>query len=102
MLYKDLIDLGFKRDDCLQNDSIWFDQHGYECFFLEKEIFKNTIIQWYPNNVDKLELIVYCKKNINVLSRREITVEEMMVLIKVMGREGDLPKPTHHPYSHAC
>jgi hypothetical protein len=49
--YKETIDRGFKRKD-LGNDSVWFDEFGYEWFITEKVIIKlkkgNITANWCP------------------------------------------------------
>lgn len=91
MKYKDLLNLGFKRNDCLKGDTVWFDEYGYECFFLEKTLFKakgfKVKLEWMPDD-GKIELIEYRKHN--VISRREITGDELKTIIKVLEREGDI------------
>lgn len=49
--YKETLDRGFKRKD-LGNDSVWFDEFGYEWFITEKVISKfkigNITANWCP------------------------------------------------------
>jgi hypothetical protein len=49
--YKDTIARGFKRRD-FGNDSVWFDQYGYEWFITEKRLAKlakgNITANWCP------------------------------------------------------
>lgn len=50
--YKETIDRGFKRRD-FGNDSVWFDEFGYEWFITEKTIIKlkkgNISANWCPD-----------------------------------------------------
>jgi hypothetical protein len=49
--YKETIDRGFKRRD-FGNDSVWFDEFGYEWFITEKRLAKlskgNITANWCP------------------------------------------------------
>lgn len=49
--YKETLDRGFKRKD-LGNDSVWFDEFGYEWFITEKRLAKlgkgNITANWCP------------------------------------------------------
>ena len=45
--YKDLLNNGFKREDC--NDSVFFDQYGFQYFILSKELTKNISFDWDIN-----------------------------------------------------
>lgn len=49
--YKEVIDRGFKRIN-LGNDSIWFDEYGYDWFICEKKLAKlskgNITANWCP------------------------------------------------------
>jgi hypothetical protein len=42
--YADCIDLGFKREEA--EDSVFFDQYGFEYFWLEKQYGDNIVIEW--------------------------------------------------------
>lgn len=96
--YDSLLKMGFKRNDTLENDSVWFNKHGYHCFWLEKELFRNKKevihIEWEPTK-GKLELIA-THDNKDIVSRREITESEMKTLIDVFGRTGDIPEPVNY------
>ena len=50
--YKETIDRGFKRRD-FGNDSVWFDEFGYEWFITEKRLAKlskgNITANWCPD-----------------------------------------------------
>jgi hypothetical protein len=98
LTYKKLLDRGFKRNDILSNDSGWFNQHGYPCFWLEREIFRNKKevihIEWEPTK-GKLELIATHDEK-DIVSRREITEDEMNVLIEVFERSGNIPEPVNY------
>lgn len=96
--YNDLLKMGFKRNETLANDSMWFNQHGYHCFWLEKEIFKNKKevihIEWEPTE-GKIELIA-THDDRDIVSRREITEGEMRTLIDVFKRTGNIPEPVNY------
>jgi hypothetical protein len=98
LMYNDLLKMGFKRNDILENDSMWFNQHGYRCFWLEKEIFRNKKevihIEWEPTK-GKLELIATHDEK-DIVSRREITEGEMRTLIDVFERSGNIPEPVNY------
>ena len=98
--YKALLDLGFKRNECLSSDEVWFNEFGYNCFYLEKYLQKDINLQWFPDT-GKIEMIRYKSfdpkdgEPIDILDRREITWEEMESFIKVFEREGDIKKPEY-------
>lgn len=90
MNYKQLLDLGFVRNDTLRDDKVYFDQHGFECFWLEYILYNNGVtmlIMWYPLN-SKFVFLTYYKGT--ETGRREITSDEMMTLINVFNRQGDI------------
>ena len=64
-LYQELIDLGFERENI--NDSVFEDQHGYECFYVTKHLTKYIVLDW-DSTTQKIELVRYDKKD-NVLNR---------------------------------
>lgn len=104
MLYKELIDLGFERDETLSNDPVFYNHHGFECFWLEKILHKNkkesVYIHWHPEN-GKMELIT-CHNDADITSRREIMEDELKVLVEVFDRSGSLPKEDHSFMYNAC
>lgn len=101
--YKELLDMGFERNDIFANDSVWMDQHGYPCFWLEKTLYEKrkerVYVEWEPTE-GKIELLT-CSKDKDITSRREITEDEMRMLIEVFERKFDLPEPTPS-YTMAC
>jgi hypothetical protein len=42
--YKDIIALGFKRQD--ENDSVFYDENGYDWFIVTKRISKSFYMNW--------------------------------------------------------
>ena len=42
--YKDLIDLGFEREDA--SDNVFFNQNGYGWFWLELKLAKKIVAHW--------------------------------------------------------
>ena len=100
MNYRELLRLGFKRNDCLSDDSVYLDIHGFRCFWLEMYFEKNICIEWSPID-GKIELITYKIKHLgNVKSRREINEGEMLDLVNIFSRCGDLDKTNN--YINAC
>lgn len=91
MDYIDLIELGFQRNDCLSNDTVFFNKCGYNHFTLDYFLFKNDgveiIIEYVPYNI-KYEMVVY--KNSNVINRREVSEQEAVSLIEIFKRSGNL------------
>ena len=87
MNYGELLKLGFKRNECLANDSIYFDIYGYACFYLEKILHKDLEINWSPET-QIIELIRYNAEN--VIDRRQITKEECLSLCNIFGRKGKI------------
>lgn len=85
--YKELLDLGFTRIDIFANDPVFFNQHGYECFWLEFIFFKKKksmlYIHWYPET-GKFELISSHKSDI--LSRFDITEKEALTMVGTLNR----------------
>ena len=53
--YKETTDIGFKRRD-FGNDSVWFNEFGYDWFITEKLIIKKgkfeIIANWNPNMME--------------------------------------------------
>ena len=98
MKYKQLIDMGFKRVEIFSDDQVFLDEHGYECFWLEKTLYKkgnqHVYVEWEPTK-GKMELIT-CHKEAKITSRREITADEMKTLVTIFAREGDLPEPMNY------
>jgi len=52
--YKDLLNDGFKREDC--NDSVFFDQYGFKYFLFTKYLTENIYFDW-DINTQKLNLV---------------------------------------------
>lgn len=107
MRYKELLGMGFKRNDILANDSLFFNQHGFACFWLEYKLYQKgsgedpkvyIFIEWEPTE-NRFYLKTHEKTD--VTSNKEISFDEMKVLVSVNKRTGDLPTKDFR-YTHAC
>ena len=114
MRYQKLLDMGFKRNDIFANDPVFFKKHGYNCYWLEYRLYQKgpgkmctddcpevyIFIEWDPTE-DKFRLITHEKSDIT--STKEITPEEMEVLVAISKRTGDIPKDTDtYSGNYAC
>ena len=52
--YQDLIQNGFKREDC--NDQVFYEQYGFQYFILSKQLNNHWSFDW-DVNTNKLRLI---------------------------------------------
>ena len=66
--YKTLIDLGFKRFE--GNDTVWFNQYGYEWFWLELKLTKRIHVFWCPE--DKKLILRRTNKKDDILAKHTI------------------------------
>ncbi len=90
-IYKDLIDLGFKRHD--MGDG--FDISGYEDFYLHLEVNKIITFEWEVETCNEVRMIRYNKENIkNVIVLEDMESLKMMINFfkKDEGNKGDKPK----------
>lgn len=60
--YKEVIDLGFKRKD-LGNDSVFFNQYGFEWFIVIMKLKKGIYAEW-DCTTKEVELVHYEKENV--------------------------------------
>jgi hypothetical protein len=75
ILYHEVIDLGFKRED--QSDNIFFKENGYEWFLVTKKLSKGLYLDW-DCETHRVELIRWVPKDGDILNRRTlVTVEEI-------------------------
>lgn len=74
-LYKDVINKGFVRQD--QNDSVFFDQNGYNWFLVTLQLRKNIYLDW-ECTTHEVELI-RIDKDATIKGRIQIKSEEHLV-----------------------
>jgi hypothetical protein len=70
--YIDLLNEGFKREDC--NDSVFFDQYGFQYFIFTKKLNTNYYFDW-DINTQKLSIVKHDYEH-TILFKQEITSEE--------------------------
>jgi hypothetical protein len=87
--YKDLLDNGFKREDC--NDSVFFDQYGFQYFIFTKIIFtKNLNTNFYFDwNVNTQELtLVKTNYEYNIIYKKIVdSIEEYQLIEELLKNE---------------
>jgi hypothetical protein len=79
--YKDLLNNGFKREDC--NDSVFFDQYGFQYFIFTKELRKNFYFDW---NVNTQELtLVKTNYEYNIIYKKIVdSIEEYKLIEELL------------------
>ena len=79
--YKDLLNDGFKREDC--NDSVFFDQYGFQYFIFTKELRKNFYFDW---NVNTQELtLVKTNYEYNIIYKKIVdSIEEYKLIEELL------------------
>ena len=103
--YNTFLELGFKRNDLLSSDDCFLKQYGYKCFWLEYPIILNgsmnepigyeSHIEWRPDT-QKLEIVDSIDGDIK--KRIEITEAELLALVDIYNRSGDLPIISNQRY----
>ena len=82
--YKDLLDNGFKREDC--NDSVFFDQYGFQYFIFTKELRKNFYFDWNVNNQELT--LVKTNYEYNIIYRKIVdSIEEYKLIEELLKNE---------------
>lgn len=88
--YKDVIDLGFKRQD--EHDSVFFDDNGYDWFIVTKKVFKRMYLDW---DCEEHTVTLYHEdKDHNVEPIETMcTIEEVRKILRIFGKlpDGKLP-----------
>ena len=85
ILYQQVIDLGFKRED--QSDNNFFKENGYEWFLVTKKLAKGLYLDWDCEN-HRVELIRWTPKDGSILNRRTLmTIEEIKDCIEFFTTE---------------
>lgn len=72
--YKDVIDRGFKREEC--HDQQFINQNGYDWFVVTKQLTKSIYLDW-DSYTHEIELI-RCKEDTHITGRIKIVSEEML------------------------
>jgi len=97
MKYKELIKLGFKRFE--MNDSVFFDQHGYNAFYMHLKI-GNLTFEWWPEKPEQMQLVRYIEHDVH--NRLNFTdIETVKMLIDFLTKKYDKSKPVS-VYHQAC
>jgi hypothetical protein len=79
--YKDLLNNGFKREDC--NDSVFFDQYGFQYFIFTKELRKNFYFDWNVNNQELT--LVKTNYEYNIIYRKIVdSIEEYKLIEELL------------------
>ncbi len=75
-LYSDILNLGFKRES--MNDSVFFKQYGFECFYLDLKISKKYSLSW-----DCITHNVTLYKNSNTF-KKDLSMEQIKEYINLL------------------
>jgi hypothetical protein len=73
ILYHEVIDLGFEREDCSDNN--FYKQNGYDWFLVQKTLSKSLYLDW-DCETHRVELIRWKPKDGSILNRRTLTTVE--------------------------
>ena len=79
--YKDLLNNGFKREDC--NDSVFFDQYGFDCFILSKTLNKYAYFDW-DILTQRLAIIKQDKEHTITFKRYVDSIEEYKLIEELL------------------
>lgn len=79
--YKDLLNDGFKRENC--NDTVFFDQYGFQYFIFTKEITKNIFFDWDINS-QQLTLIKMNYESNIVFKKVVESIEEYKLIEEIL------------------
>lgn len=83
--YKEVIDLGFKREDI--HDEIYFNQHGHDWFVVTLKLHKNFYLNW-DNDEGTVELIRWKPKSGDILGRLPLfSIEEIKEMIEFFRKK---------------
>ena len=90
ILYQQVIDLGFERED--QSDNTFFKQNGYDWFLVTKKLSKTLYLDW-DCETHQVELIRWKPKDGDILNRRTLkTIEEIKDCIEFFTTENPKKK----------
>lgn len=82
--YKTVKDLGFERIE--MDDNVFFNQHGYKCFFLKLDLSNKIRLEW-DCQTRLIEMIRIAHNNMGVLGRLTIkNSEELNMFIDFFKR----------------
>ena len=90
-IYKNLVDLGFKRYTLGDG----FDIQGFEDFYLHFKVNKLIEFEWYPLEYNEVRMVRYDKENIkNVIIIQDMDSLKMMLnfFTNDEGNRGNKPK----------
>jgi hypothetical protein len=79
--YKEVINLGFKRIG--ENDSVFFDQNGYEWFRVEMKLKKNLYLDWDCES-HEVHLVKWKSKDGSIKNKIQLkTIREIKNIIQI-------------------
>lgn len=79
ILYKDVVDLGFQRKE--QNDSVFFNQYGFNYYLMNKKLDKKITAEWDIN--ERTVRIIRCNKTGDILGQIDVAnLEELKKYIE--------------------
>jgi hypothetical protein len=85
ILYKDVLELGFQRKE--QNDSVFFNQYGFNYYLMNKKLDKKITAEWDINK--RTVRIIRCNKHGDVLGQINVNnLNELKMYIKFFKNNG--------------
>lgn len=92
--YIDIMAMGFL--EVIQDDEVYFHKYGFDYSIITKELTAEVSLDW--DKVTRTCEIIRYDENLNVISRKALTVAEVNIMVAFFGEiGGSTPKPYNVP-----